>query len=126
MGYRKGIRQLRAQIVDDQQVAVKEIGVGLLVILRITLASKSCFRQHIEELKGSQVDDGMAAVHELLGNAVGEKGLAGAHGAQKQKILKLLIKILNEEPGFRHGAAHGIPVIAIIPVIRECVKVFLL
>ena len=64
LGYRKGIRQLRAQIVDDQQVTVKEIGVGLLVILRATLASKSCFRQHIEELKGSQVDDGMAAVHE--------------------------------------------------------------
>lgn len=89
LGHRKGIGKLRTQIVDDQQITVEKIGVGLLYIPIVPVASEGCFGKQVEELEGCQINDRMAAVHELFGDAVGKKGLSGAYGSQEKQVLKL-------------------------------------
>ena len=52
--------------------------------------------EKFKELKGCQIDNGVARIHQFLCNAVGQKGFSGTDLSQQKQVLKAGIKGFNK------------------------------
>ena len=94
------------EIVDDEKVAVENVGVHVLHLLLGFSALEGGPAQKVEELKGRKIDHRMGRFQKLPGNAVGEKGLAHARITVEKEILEIRVEIPDEIHGFRHKFFH--------------------
>ena len=69
---RKGIDQLRSQIIDDQKVAVQDIS-GPVLRLIVIISIKPAARQNIEHIRRCQIDNGIVPTDQFSRDAVAQK-----------------------------------------------------
>lgn len=86
VGKRERRRDLGAEIIYDQKVALKKVAVksGHLFLV---LEPESVPGKHIKEAGRAEIDHGAAHIQTFPGNTVGKKCLARSHCTIKEQVL---------------------------------------
>ena len=100
----EGVRHLRAQIIDDQQIAVKNIPI---IFGGRSIPLEGVSGQQIKKPVSAEVDDGMTGIQQFLCYTVGQKGFADTGVSEEQDIFKFLIELLRERTTFGIGVLCG-------------------
>lgn len=104
-GLRKRVRQLRAQIVDDQKITVCKIPAEFFIAFPVPVA-KDVTRQRLKKICGAEIQNKMSPFNQFLCRADGKERFSRSDCTIEIQIFIVFIKSINEMAADPYRAAE--------------------